>query len=235
MKLLLLLFMPLLMGFSPTEYEHAVSMLPSNLFEGGCHNAGHNPDSPEQAVIRRRLTTTYAWSIVTAEAADRMAAFVDSRGVVDFGAGNGYVAYLLAERGMYVLAVDNWAEGKPDKLWHPVQTGSYELLTGEADRALLLSWPPRGLPMALHALRAWDGTHLIYAGEVLRGTADIPFHRELAENWHLVDRIDVPQWRNRSDAIWLFDRRDGAGDGWGWINLELAKCGYPPRTSTNGL
>jgi hypothetical protein len=221
-RLLPLFLLTLLMGF--TEYERAVSMLPTSLFEGGCHNAGHNPDTPEQAVIRRQLTTSYAWSIVTADAADRMAAFVDDRGVVDFGAGNGYVAHLLADRGVDVLAIDNWISGKPERLWHPVRTGSHELLAGTQDRVLLLSWPPRANPMAMRALRAWNGTHLIYAGEILRGTADPAFHRELAENWHMAERIKVPQWRNRSDAIFLFERREGRGDGPGWMQTEHVQC-----------
>jgi hypothetical protein len=123
-----------------------------------------------------------------------------------------------------VLAIDNWAEGKPDRLWHPVQTGSHELLRGTHERTLLLSWPPRGSLMARQALYEWGGTHLIYAGEILRGTADIPFHKELAKHWRLIDRIEIPQWRNRSDAIFLFER--GAGDGWNWINAEVSKCTY---------
>jgi hypothetical protein len=223
-KYLSLLLLALVTGFSPTEYEHAVSMLPSELFVGGCHNAGSNPDTPEQAVIRRHLTTTYAWSIVTDEAADRMADFADDRGVVDFGAGNGYVAHLLAARGVDVLAIDNWADGKPEHLWHPVQTGSYELLDGTKNRALLLSWPPKATPMATRALQAWGGTHLVYAGEAMRGTADPAFHDELAKNWHMVERIEIPQWRNRSDAIFLFERRPGDGDGWSWIKAEMVRC-----------
>jgi hypothetical protein len=213
----------LLMGF--TEYERAVAALPTNLFVGGCHNAGHNPDTYEQATLRRELTTTYAWSIVTAKAADRMTVFVDGRGIVDFGAGNGYVAHLFADRGVDVLAIDNWVSGKPKQLWHPVQTGSYELLAGTQDRVLLLSWPPRANPMALRALQAWSGTHLIYAGEIMRGTADPAFHDELSKNWHMVERIDIPQWRNRSDAIFLFERRDGDGDGRDWIYKEWTRCG----------
>ena len=43
-----------------------------------------------------------------------------------------------------------------------------------------------------------------------------------AENWHLVERIDIPQWHNRSDAIFLFER--GTGDGRQWMLDELARC-----------
>lgn len=217
-----------LTGFTETEYERVLSSLPPELFHGGCHNPGHNPDTPEQKAIRDTLTDTYSWSIVTSDALDRVAAFTGGRGVVDFGAGNGYWAYLLTGRGENVVAIDNWAAGKPERLWHPVQTGSYELLAGTEGRVLLLSWPPRFTPMALRAAEAWEGSRLIYAGEILRGTADPPFHKELADNWRLVERISIPQWRNRSDAIFLFERRDGAGDGWGWMNAEIGKCSYDP-------
>ena len=60
----------------------------------------------------------------------------------------------------------------------------------------------------------------IYAGEILRRTADPSFHRELAANWQLVERITIPQWRNFSDAIYLFERREGAGVGWDWMLAE---------------
>jgi hypothetical protein len=155
--------------------------------------------------------------------------FVGSRGVVDFGAGTGYFAYLLEQRGVDTAAIDNWSGGKPEMLWHPVQSGGVEALSGTSDRVLLLSWPPKLSPMAIIALREWGGTRLIYAGEILRRTADPSFHRELAANWQLVERITIPQWRNFSDAIYLFERREGAGVGWDWMLAEqTARCTYGP-------
>jgi hypothetical protein len=210
----------------PTEYERVVSLLSPELFVGGCHDPGENPDSPSQAAIRSYLTSNYSWSIVTSDALDRMTEFADGRGIVDFGAGNGYVSYLLADRDLDVIAIDNWAGGKPDKLWFPVHTGSFELLADTKDDVLLLSWPPKETAMATKALQAWDGDRLIYAGEILRGTADPAFHRELAANWRLVERVTVPQWRNRSDAIFLFERSPGNGVGDAWMKAELAKCTF---------
>jgi hypothetical protein len=234
-RLLPLLLLSLLIGASerevpePTEYEQVVSALPLGLLEGGCHNVGQNPDTMVQADIHHHLTSTYSWPMTTAHAVNKIKHFVGNSGVVDFGAGNGYFAYLLSQQGVDTIAIDNWSGGKPGKTWHPVELGDVDSLVGTSDLALLLSWPPQFRPMALDALRQWNGTHLIYAGEILRRTADVAFHRELAENWRLVERIQIPQWRNFNDAIFLFERKDGAGVGWDWMLAEAtAGCTYDP-------
>jgi hypothetical protein len=231
-RLLLISFALLLLGatpLEPTEYEQVVSTFPLELLEGGCHNVGQNPDTMVQADIHRQLTSTYSWPMVTAHAINRIKSFIGSSGVVDFGAGNGYFAYLLSQQGVDTIAIDNWSEGKPEKTWHPVEPGDVDSLVGTSDRALLLSWPPKHSWMALAALHQWNGTQLIYAGEILRRTADVAFHRELAKNWRLVERVQIPQWRNFSDAIFLFERKDSAGVGWDWMVAEAtAGCTYDP-------
>jgi hypothetical protein len=216
----MLAVVPLLLG---SAYKDAVDLLPASYLVGGCVNPGLNPGPEDQVKARNDLVQRFGWSILTDEAADQMAAFVEGS-AVDFGAGTGYVSHLLHQRGVDVLAIDNWSSGQPEHTWHLVQSGSFEDLRGTSDRALILGWPPKGSLMALTALRAWSGTRLVYIGEIMRGTADPAFHNELAKNWHLVERVKVPQWRNRSDAIFLFERRDGAGDGWAWMNAEMAKC-----------
>jgi hypothetical protein len=221
MRRLLTIFFVLLGFQEPTEYEREVGALPPTLLEGGCHNPGVSITSPEREQMVRR----YAWSIFTSDAVRQVAEFVNGS-AIDFGAGNGYLAYLLAKQSADVRAIDDWSWGKPDRLWHEVETGSYEKLADTSGHTLILSWPPARDPMALTALRAWNGTRLVYVGEIMRGTADPAFHDELARNWHLVERITIPQWQNRSDAIFLFERRDGAGDGWAWMKAELAKCTF---------
>lgn len=231
-----LLLMPLvfLLALGPfehtaTEYERVIEAYVSELSEGGCHNPGQNLDTPLQRDIHNRLTSIYSWPILTADAVSAVADFVRGGGVVDFGAGTGYFSYLLNQRGVDAIAVDNWSGGTPESTWHPVQWGDVEALAGTSGRALLLSWPPKHSPMALDALRAWNGTRLVYAGEILRRTADLKFHQELAANWHLVQRVSIPQWRNYSDAIYLFERRDEDGVGWEWMESEMTRgCTYGP-------
>jgi len=155
------------------------------------------------------LVFKYSWSIPTdgALAAIRQAA--SRPGIVDFGAGTGYWAGLLKDRGVDVLAIDNWTRPKQNLLWHWVETGSFEHLPQVKNRAMLLSWPPQGSPMALMALRAWGGKTLIYIGEPApaRGTAEPKFFEELEANWKLEEIVTIPQWFNRNDAVYIYTRK----------------------------
>lgn len=208
-----------------TEYEVAISHLPSEYFEGSCEHGKPEPEGFKE--VYDTAVRQYSWSIITADAADRMAAFIGEDSVVDFGAGSGYVSHLLNERDVDITAVDKWDTtwwDKPQKdTWYPITEGNLDQLEGTADKVLLMGWPPRD-DTALIALDVWKGDRLIYIGELLRRTASIRFHQEIASNWHLVERIEVPQWYNRSDAIFLFERRTGDGDGREWMMEETSGC-----------
>jgi hypothetical protein len=204
-----------------------VAGLPASFFVGGCDVGKEHTEDFEK--LYATTVRQYSWSIVTADAADRMVGFIGDRGVVDFGAGSGYVSHVLSERGVDALAFDDWSWGKPAHLWHPVEQGGLSSLVGTDARVLLMAWPPRS-DLALHALSAWDGDRLIYVGEILRRTASPLFHEALARNWHLVERVEIPQWNNRSDAVYLLVRRDNGGDGLGWLEAEIADCRRVPMT-----
>lgn len=205
-----------------TEYEQAVASLPPSAFGGGC--PGEGLPKPEQKEERARYYSAFGWPILTSDAVDRVAGFIGSRGAIDYGAGVGYFSYLLAKRGVDVIAVDDFSWGTPPKLWHPVQDGGFDALRGTEKRALVLSWPTRGTGMATRALKKWGGDRLVYAGEILRGAGEPSFFRELAENWTLVERVDVPRWHNLSDALWLFRRTDRNGPGWEWMVNTMRDC-----------
>ena len=211
---------PLLLG--ATEYEQAVAKLQPGVIGGGCPGVGLA--TPEQAEERDRYYSTFGWPILTDEAADKVARFIGSNGAVDFGAGAGYFSYLLDRRGVDVVAFDDFSWGTPPRMWHPVGYGSFETLQGTQDRTLVLSWPTRETGMATKALQAWGGTRLVYAGEILRGAAEPSFFKELSENWRLVEHVFIPQWHNRADAVWMFERDTGNGPGWDWMVNTMKDC-----------
>lgn len=113
-----------------------------------------------------------------------------SDGVVEVGAGLGYWARLLADRGVDVVAYDiapppspsnQWFAGREP--WFPVEAGDEGVVTRHADRTLLLVWPTRnedwGADAALqHA--ASGGQRLVYVGEAPGGrTGDPRLHAVL--------------------------------------------------------
>ncbi|MDH3729217.1 MAG: hypothetical protein OER77_16925, partial [Myxococcales bacterium] len=179
---------------------------------------------PEVWQIEQRdeMQRLYGWPIITAESVEQIAAFIGDDQAIDFGAGGGYLASLLMERGIDVVAIDDFSWGAPTWAWHLVIEGDFRDLRGTSDRVLILSWPPRETDMATRALYKWGGDRLVYIGEILRGSAEPPFFRELANNWRLVDTVHIPQWYNRSDAVYLFER--GPGVGWDWMLEHIERC-----------
>lgn len=215
----LLLALPI----SANEYSDAVGKLPAEYTQGGCRQ---NAPVPFQIKIERdRLRSRYAWAIPSDEAIKAIADFAPR--IVEIGAGSGYWAHLLSAAGANVAALDDWSWGRPRHLWFPVAPGGEGALAFSAGRSLLIVWPPRagevGQDMAANALRTWRGDRLVYVGEVLRGHATPEFFAALARDFHLVEKIAIPQWWNRSDAVYLLERGDP--DGGKWMREELALCG----------
>ena len=161
-----------------------------------------------------KLVHTYSWAVPTEDAIRKIAKFSRKEGLVDFGAGTGYWAKLLNQAGADVVSIDNWSTERPSKLFSPVITGSFERLPENRDRVLLMVWPlGRGSEMASRALDSWDGQKLVYVGEqtVFRGTsratANPRFLDAVFDGWRLVGTETIPQWFNKDDCVFLYERK----------------------------
>ena len=205
-------------GASDNPYLAEVRSLPSVYLKGGCRNPGHNTGPTEIEASKTRLTSRYSWAIPTQEAIDEIAAFSGGT-VVDFGAGSGYWAKLLSTAGVDVVAFDDWSWGKPDPLWFPVMEGNEANLAGTSSRTLMMVWPPKNM-MPLYAFLAWGGDRLVYVGELFRGNG-VPLFFEEIGKWRLVRKIEIPQWWNRNDAVYLLER-DTTGN---WMPRTVAEAG----------
>lgn len=173
---------------------------------------------------RDRLVKKYAWAIPTNEALDAIARHAP-QGIIEIGAGTGYWASLLRERGVDVLAFDmaplapaghaapylNRYHG--DALpWTQVELGTEHILMGDLhhERALFLCWPPYADDMAANALRFYRGDTLIYIGESGGGcTGDDAFHGMLEQAWEEVACVGLPQFPGIHDDLTIY-RRNGA-------------------------
>jgi hypothetical protein len=148
--------------------------------------AGGDPDE---------ATARYAFAVPTDAALDVVAA-ASPHGVVELGAGTGYWARLLHERGVDVVAYDadpapsasnRWFAGTVP--WFPVEVGTEEVVARHADRTLLLVWPTRDEDWAAAAERFHraGGRTLVYVGEEPGGaTGDDRFHALLGALDHCV-------------------------------------------------
>lgn len=139
---------------------------------------------------RGTLAFTYCWPIISPGDLDWMVTMLDGRSVVDIGAGTGYIAWQLAQLGVDVLAYDIAPKGNhwaAPVQYHPVLEGGPEKVSGQSQRALLLSWPPYATDMAFRALSTYEGDTVIYIGESEGGcTADDDFFALLDKEWSFV-------------------------------------------------
>ena len=192
---------PYLVEFNklPSSYHHYTDVLVDN----GERNMG-----TKYRDIRNNLVNKYSWAVPNRDAIEAIAEFTGGSGLIDFGAGSGYWASLIANEGIDVIAVDNWTDDKPDKLWYDVQTGSYEYLKFAGSMVLMMVWIPQYTDMGVIALKTWDGERLIVIGEPApaRSNANPTFFAELEKNWILIKVVDIPQWYNHNDAVFFYER-----------------------------
>jgi hypothetical protein len=125
------------------------------------------------------------------------------------GAGKGYWAALLRDRGVEIEAFDI---NPSDDAWTRVDTGTPDVISNYADRwTLLLCWPPYGDSMAYDSLQRHidiGGHDVIYIGERRGGcTANHDFHQLLNERYVLADTIEIPSYEGIHDDLYHYVRK----------------------------
>jgi hypothetical protein len=168
------------------------------------------------AIARPIGTMRYSYAIPDDTALNLLAVRAP---IIEIGAGTGYWAYLLRQRGVDVLAFDavpprtdahantfhrnDLAVGT---IWTEVVTGGPEQAAAHPDRTLFLCWPPPGDPMAADALAVYHGQCVIFIGEWNPKTAaDEAFFAALEESWELEQVYELPRWFGMKDrlSIWV--------------------------------
>ena len=138
-----------------------------------------------------QLITRYGFAVPSDEALTAIER-CSPRGVVELGAGTGYWAFLLQQRGVDVVAFDvepapsaqnEWFAGTQP--WHPVHRGDHDVVGQHPERTLLIVWPTKNEIWAATALeRYYDagGECVAFVGEGPGGrTGDDVFHALLGE------------------------------------------------------
>lgn len=143
------------------------------------------PDGAARDALLRR----FGFAIPTEAALGSIKA-ASPGGVVELGAGTGYWARLLHQRGADVVAYDlfpppafdnRWFSGVTP--WYPVARGEEAVVEQHAERTLLLIWPTRNEEWAVRAAATYHeagGRRLVYVGEGPGGRAgDDQLHAQL--------------------------------------------------------
>lgn len=138
--------------------------------------------------------------------------------LLDYGAGAGYWAFLLAHQlkdRCRVLACDPHPEWyKPPYRdateWFPVSTcveSAFQTMStlGHVD-VLLLVWPPCSTLMAYDAALAFHGSVIVYVGEPMGGaTASDEFFVHLRNaGWTPLLTVQLPNWQDRNDQLIIY-------------------------------
>jgi len=170
----------------PPPPDHPLPPLAGNPLHDERRRAGPiGRDDPR----RQQLVRGYAYGIPTDEALDAITA-ASPAGVVELGAGTGYWARLLHDRGVDVIAYDRWPPSSGDNRfvdaapsWFPVRHGDEHVVARHPERTLLLVWPTWNEPWAGDAAAQFHhagGQTLVYVGEGPGGrTGDTILHARL--------------------------------------------------------
>lgn len=141
----------------------------------------------ELVADRNSLCKTFSWSIPSPGDMTWMRKILAGRGVVEAGAGGGYWAWQMRQAGIDVVAYEpqDPADNKYVlREWTDLLRDGHDAPKLHPDRALFLCWPSYEDPWAAHALAAYSGDLLIYAGEGEGGCcADDEFFKFRDAEW----------------------------------------------------
>lgn len=137
--------------------------------EGYCYRA----TKCDECRPRREQCYAYSWAIPDEAALTTIAEYGP---IVEIGAGGGYWAKQLRDRGVDVIAYDpdpggghysrNDAKGWHDGTrWSEVLLGDHTAVAAHRDRSLLLVWPSYDDPWTDKVLDLYEGDTVIYVGE----------------------------------------------------------------------
>jgi hypothetical protein len=190
-------------------------------------------ETPAPAVLseyrdssRDFLCHLYAYATVPNSSLDRIVQLLSPHnvrnGIIELGAGTGYLAHLLREKGVKVEAYDICPTHKSDgNEYHGgtppfvrVEKGNVGILssvTGIAHKALLLCYPPPKSSMAHDALQRFveaGGNVFIHVGEFKGLTGSTDFERYLQKRFHCVERSPCLTWGTDASEMTVWIKKD---------------------------
>jgi len=176
-------------------------------------NASKGRTSPEWE--RYELCRKYAFAIPTEENIDSILEHTQG-GIIELGAGTGYWAWMLSQKGAKIEAFDIAPPRNKsnrykfaDEYFH-VNFGSTTALRTTTAETLLICWPPADSTFGREAIEQFRGKKhskcLVYIGEEENGcTGEKSLYQEL-KNWNQVLVLDMPNWVGMYSKIKIFSK-----------------------------
>lgn len=171
--------------------------------------------------MRPTLVTAFAYGVPSDEVLERIVAAADGGTIVEIGAGGGYWARCLVDRGADVRAFDRvlpmeqLRPGGRIFQHYPVAVGgpAEAIAAAPGARLLLLCWPPgvlnreaadAGAPpvfstMGMEALDRFRGDRLVFVGDRGRSFGSPAFYARLEREWTSTASLPLPNlgsWRD---------------------------------------
>jgi putative endonuclease len=172
----------------------------------------------QDLIGRLDFQRNYSWAIPNEEALRTICEFSP---IIEMGAGTGYWAKLLQNRGCNILAFDICPPGSSwfgrntpiVNVWHPGSTRFTNVVNGNprvldlyTSKSLFLCWPPKINKMAEDCLKYWKGEFLIYIGN-LNLTANSKFFNKLEREFTLAHKVEIPNWIGIIDQMYVWRRK----------------------------
>ena len=150
---------------------------------------------------RRELVEEYSWAVPNEDVLIYLSEFEH---LIEAGAGNGYWAHLIEERGVDVQAVDI----EPAyETYTRVESGNVLSDYDIRDNPVLMVWPPCDNDMAYDVVRS-KPSHVLYVGEERGGcTATDEFFDELETYYGLVAKVELPSYVGIHDDFYHYVRK----------------------------
>ena len=164
---------------------------------------------------RTEHTERYGFAVVTGEAIEAIQEAVGDTPIVEIGAGNGWLARELSERGLTVFPTDpaplernEYRLGRKEHM--PVERlDGFQALEAHPDCDLLWSWPQMQ-GYVPEVMRRFQGKHLAYIGENGHGCTgpreDIVVTME--GRYRDTGRVLLPSFPEVNDNLYILERID---------------------------
>jgi hypothetical protein len=165
--------------------------------------------------LRNNFVRQFSWAIPTPNVVRKICDATVGKKIIEVGAGTGLWAKLLKLSGSEIIATDSFESHgyREDNTYLPVH--NLEAVAAiEQNRdcdVLMLIWPAYDTDMAERALKAFNGSTVIYIGEGYGGcNANDEFFDELQQNFEELrshDDIYVPTWFGIHDGLEIHQRK----------------------------